>query len=203
MQKGKIPNLYLDLSGPAHLMIPQNLRETSDQKITWNKTFLEFNFREGLFNAKNTKYICKDPQFWGALKPPAWPQIKKQHNIKCSLNIYCKVGIFYVKNSKKYFQQVFTHSDPDILTLTSQFKMQLPIVPSPSPQVSFSLSMSHKQKPGKEIDFLETGGFWPRVILQRPADPKPLPKNYLNRVGLVLKISSGSIYSINHYSTCS
>ncbi len=41
---------------------PWQLRETSDQKISKDKNFLELNFMEGLFYAK----IFKDPQFWGS-----------------------------------------------------------------------------------------------------------------------------------------
>jgi hypothetical protein len=57
------------------------------------------------------------------------------------------------------------------------------------------------QKLREEIYFLETGCFWPRAVTFGPADLILLPKNYLRGVGLVLKISSRSFYSIKSYST--
>ncbi len=59
------------------------------------------------------------------------------------------------------------------------------------------------QKSREVIDFLETGHFWPRAIPLRPADLTPPPKNFLYRVGLVLKISSRSFHPIKSYSTFS
>jgi hypothetical protein len=46
---------------------PWQLRESSDQKISKDKKFLELNFREGIFYAK----ILKDPQFWGSPRAPS------------------------------------------------------------------------------------------------------------------------------------
>jgi len=57
------------------------------------------------------------------------------------------------------------------------------------------------QKLREEIDFLKTGHFWPRAVPLRLADVTPPPKNYLYRVGLVLKISSTSFHSIKSYLT--
>ncbi len=74
---------------------------------------------------------------------------------------------------------------------------------SPGPKVS-KKGMSHlsRKKLREEIDFLKTGpGFRPRAVPLRLADVTPLPKNYLHRVGLVLKISSRSFHSIKSYST--
>jgi hypothetical protein len=46
------------------------LGQASDQKIMRLKNFLEFNFREGIFYAKNLKHkILKDPQFGRPLGP--------------------------------------------------------------------------------------------------------------------------------------
>jgi hypothetical protein len=43
--------------------------------------------------------------------------------------------------------------------------------------------------------------FRPRAIPWRLADQRPLLKNYLCRVGLVLKISARSLHSVKNYST--
>jgi hypothetical protein len=42
----------------------------------------------------------------------------------------------------------------------------------------------------EEIDFLETGRFQLRAVPLHLDDPRPPPKNYLYKVGVVLKISS-------------
>jgi hypothetical protein len=52
------------------------------------------------------------------------------------------------------------------------------------------------QKLREEFDFLETGCFWPTAIPLRLADLRTSVKNYLYRVGLVLKISSWSFHFI-------
>jgi hypothetical protein len=58
------------------------------------------------------------------------------------------------------------------------------------------------QKLREEIDFLKTGCFWPtRAIPLRLADLTPLPINYLNGLGLVLKILSISFHPLKNYST--
>ncbi len=56
------------------------------------------------------------------------------------------------------------------------------------------------QKLREEIDFLETGCFGPRAITFGPAGQILPPKNYLQGVGLILKISSKSFHSIKSYS---
>jgi hypothetical protein len=62
---------------------------------------------------------------------------------------------------------------------------------SPSPEVSKKVcNITVRQKLREEIDFEETGHFQPRAVSWRPADLKPMPKNYWNRVGLVFNISS-------------
>ncbi len=43
--------------------------------------------------------------------------------------------------------------------------------------------------------------FWPRAVPWRPADLRPAAKNYLYKVGLVLKISSRFFHSIKSLST--
>jgi hypothetical protein len=55
----------------------------------------------------------------------------------------------------------------------------------------------------EEIDFLGTVRFQPRAIPLRPADLTPPPKNNLYGIGLVLKFSLRSFYSIKSYSTFS
>jgi len=85
---------------------------------------------------------------------------------------------------------------------TPKFKTQLPKLFSPGCKVS--KKVCHKpvgQKLREEIDFLETGCFWPWAITFGPADLILLPKSYLRGVGLVLNISSRSFHSIKSYST--
>jgi hypothetical protein len=48
----------------------------------------------------------------------------------------------------------------------------------------------------EETDFLENRLLLPRAVPWRLADLRPLPKNYLFGVGLVLEISSSSFHSI-------
>jgi hypothetical protein len=57
-----------------------------------------------------------------------------------------------------------------------------------------------QKKLREEIDFLETGHFRPMAVTFGPAD-QILPKNYLQGVGVVLKILSRSFHSIKSYST--
>ena len=101
-------------------------------------------------------------------------------------------GMFYVKmpNSKKIFFWAGTRrSGSNISGPTPKFKIPLPRLFSPGPKVSKKVCHTPVgQKLREEIDFLETGCFRPRAVLLRPADLPPLPKNYLYRVVLVLKI---------------
>ncbi len=55
----KSTNLYFDSLQTSPFGGPWHLRETSDQKIDRNKKFLEFNFREGVFNVQmpNSKFF--------------------------------------------------------------------------------------------------------------------------------------------------
>jgi hypothetical protein len=114
-------------------------------------------------------------------------------------------GLFYVKmpNSKKlFFGWVPTHSGFNILGPTPKFKIPLPRLFSLGHKVAKKVcDMPVGQKHREEIDFLETGHFWPRAVNFRLADQILPPKNYLRGVGLVLKISSKSFYFIKRYST--
>jgi hypothetical protein len=114
-------------------------------------------------------------------------------------------GLFYVKmpNSKKiFFGRLPAHSGCNILGPTPKFKILLPRLFSPGHKVSKKVShIPVGQKLREEIDFLETGRFQPRAVTFRPADQIFPPKNYLQGVGLVLKISSKSFHSIKSYST--
>jgi len=82
----------LDTPGPPPLIFflggggggGQALWKTQKKKITKNKRFLESNFREGLFYAKNPKFLLTpNLGVGGGPRPPGWPQIKMLHNI-CS-----------------------------------------------------------------------------------------------------------------------
>jgi hypothetical protein len=91
---------------------------------------------------------------------------------------------------------------PNILGPTPKFKIPLPRLFSLGPKVSKKVCHTPVgQKLREEIDFLKTGHFQPRAIIFRLADLTPPPKNYLQGVGLVLKISSISFHSIKSYST--
>jgi hypothetical protein len=107
--------------------------------------------------------------------------------------------MFYVKmpNYQKIFLWAGTHP-----VQAPIFKIMLPRLFSPGPKVSKKVCHTPVgQKLREEIDFQETGHFWPRAITFGPADLILPPKNYLRGVGLVLKISSRSFHSIKSYST--
>jgi len=57
------------------------------------------------------------------------------------------------------------------------------------------------QKLREEIDLPETGHFWPKVEPWRPAELRPMQKNYLYGIGLILNISARSFYSIKSLTT--
>ncbi len=64
MQKCWIPKFVIDPFWTNMFGVPQHLRETLGQKISGTKIVLEFEFREALFDAKNSKpTVFKDPQF--------------------------------------------------------------------------------------------------------------------------------------------
>jgi hypothetical protein len=91
-----------------------------------------------------------------------------------------------------------THTNPNIFYPTTKIKILLPLS-------DFQKGMSHPYRTitlGKDR-FLETGHFWLRAIPWRKADLRPPHKNYLHRVGLVVKISSRCVYSIKSCSTLS
>jgi hypothetical protein len=114
-------------------------------------------------------------------------------------SILCENSIFH-KNT--YFWQVPAHSGPNILGPIPKFKIPLPKRFSPGPKDSKKVCHTlGRQKLREEIYFLETCYFWPSAVSLRPADLKPLPKNYLHGVGKVLKILSRSFHSIKSYST--
>ena len=95
--------------------------------------------------------------------------------------------------------------------LTPKFKIPLPRLFSPGTKVSKKVChtpVGQKLreeidflKLREEIDFMETGHFRPRAVTFGLADLILLPKNYLQGVGLILKISSRSFHSIKSYST--
>jgi hypothetical protein len=113
--------------------------------------------------------------------------------------------MFYVKmpNSQKIiFGGAPARSGSNISGPTPKLKIPLRRLFSPGPKVSKKVCHTPVgQKLREEIDFLETGCFWPRAVTFRPADLSLPPKNYLAGVGLVLKISSRSFHSIKSYST--
>jgi hypothetical protein len=91
---------------------------------------------------------------------------------------------------------------PIFWALPQNSKIPLPRLFSPGHKVSKKVChMPVGQKLREEIDFLETGHFWPRAVTVGPADQILPPKNYLRGVGLVLIISSQSFHSIKSYST--
>jgi hypothetical protein len=101
-------------------------------------------------------------------------------------------SMFNVKmpNSQKiFFGRVPTCSGSNISGLTPKFKIPLPRLFSPGLKVSKKVCHTPVgQKLREEIDFLETGRFWPRAVTFGLADLILQPKNYLQGVGLVLKI---------------
>ena len=106
------------------------------------------------------------------------------------------------KFPKNIFWGVPTHSGPNNSGPTPKFKIPLPRLFSPGLKVSKKVCLTPVgQKLRGEIDFLETDHFWPRVVTFVLADLILLTKNYLQGVGLVLKISSISFHSIKSYST--
>ena len=103
---------------------------------------------------------------------------------------------------KLFFWGVPARSGSNISGPTPKFKIPLPRLFSPGTKVSKKVChMPVGQKFREEIDFLETGRFRPRAVTFGPADQILPPKNYLQEVGLVLKISSRSFHSIKSYST--
>jgi hypothetical protein len=78
--------------------------------------------------------------------------------------------------------------------------MQVPIFKPQSPKVCH-ITVLHQLR--DEINFLETDHFRLRAVQWRLTDLRPLPKNYLYRVGFVLNILSRSFYSILSHSTFS
>ncbi len=76
-------------------------------------------------------------------------------------------------NSKKIlFWQVPDLSEAYILGPSPKFKIPLPRLFRPGPKVSKKICHTPVgQKLREEIDFLETGHFWPRAVPLRLADP--------------------------------
>jgi len=111
------------------------------------------------------------------------------------------VGLFNVKvpNSTKNWGHVPNHSDPNTLGPIPKFKIMPPILSSPRSEDPKKVShIPAGLKLRVEIDLIETGllgqELYPGGQLMRP-----MPKNYLYRVGLVLKISSRSLHSIKSF----
>jgi hypothetical protein len=52
MQKCRIPNILFDPLWRSMFGVPWHFRVTSDQKLAYNKMFLEIHFRRGIFYAK-------------------------------------------------------------------------------------------------------------------------------------------------------
>ncbi len=195
-------------------------------KITRNKKCWEFNSRVNLFllQIQNPKF-SKTPNFGVPLGQQDGLRSKTWHSIKCSWNlilgkvnflpkstrpqsdlgskhcitsnvlkIWFREVLFYLKmsNSKKILPWYF---GPylKIQNLASYFS---------GPRSEVSKNVCHipvGEKLREEIDFLETGCFWPAAVPWRQADLRPPPKMSLYRVTLVLKILS--FHSFKSYST--
>jgi len=77
-------------------------------------------------------------------------------------------------NAKKYIiPWVTTFSDPNVSDSTPKIKIELPIF-NPGPEVSKRVWHDPtEQKLKEEIDFEETGHFWPMAVPGRPTYLRP------------------------------
>jgi len=96
--------------------------------------------------------------------------------------------------NSKIFPWVPNYSDPNNLGHFPEIKILLAIYLAP-------VLRKDKTKGGDR--FSTNRPLSAQNCTLRPTDQRPLPKNYLNGVGLVLKISLRCVYSIKNYSTFS